>query len=137
VAVTPVSVSAGSRGTFTHSCDSARLLVGVFSVSHWFSPAALAALSATSAALLIVAAASSEWPFVKGLVEPSSISVRPAWAIVGSVPGTSLVSAETSVDSLASASGCWKRRPYAADEALTWASTGGQHANLDNIACQK
>jgi len=83
VAWSPVSVSAASRGTSTHSCDMLRLLPA----SHWLSPAALAALSATSALVgaCVVLEASAGRALVRATGVPSAISVRPAWATVGSV----------------------------------------------------
>ena len=102
----PVSVSVASRGilTSTHSWD----VDSSLPVSHWLSPAALAASSATSVllggalALALEDASAVTWPLVSAVAEPSSTSVRPALATVGSVSGSCFDStaASGSVD-------CW------------------------------
>lgn len=82
VAFRPVSVSLGSRGSFTstHSCDMDMSLPSL-PASHCFSPTSLAASSATPEFVgtsPLVALGSCTWPLVSGTEEPSSISVRPA-----------------------------------------------------------
>jgi hypothetical protein len=79
-----LSVGRASAGacTSTHSWEAAMSLP----VSHWFSAAAFAAESPTSAlGIELSTAAASGCPFVKALSVPASISVRPALATVGSV----------------------------------------------------
>lgn len=125
MAVTPVSVSLGSRGilTSTHSCDAVMSLP----VSHWFSPAALAALSVTSALLgaALLEDASWAWPLVRAVADPSSTSVKPALATVGSVPGSSLDStAESTVSSSTDggAASVWEPGAAWVAACLTWAT---------------
>ena len=109
----PDSVSLASRGilTSTHSWE----VDSSLPVSHWLSPAALAASSPTSvllggalgAALLEDAsAAAAAWPLVSAVAEPSSTSVRPALATVGSVSGSCLDSTAASASASGSADGC-------------------------------
>lgn len=76
--------TSAALGISTHSWEVAISLP----VSHWFSPAALAALSPTSAFGMGASASTGvplTWPFVMAVSVPASISVRPAWAMVGSV----------------------------------------------------
>ena len=121
MADTPVSVSLGSRGilTSTHSCDAVMSLL----VSHWLSPAALAALSVTSALLGATLLEEASWaPLVRAVADPSSTSVKLALATVGSVAGSSLDSTvSVSVD--CGAASVWEMgEALAIATRLTWAT---------------
>ena len=85
VAVTPVSVSAGSRGTLIHS--SAVAAEADILLSHWVSAVSFAALSSTLDCGITCAASSSSAAGLAPLTggAASEISVRPALATVGSV----------------------------------------------------
>lgn len=89
-------------------------------VSHWLSPAALAALSATSALVgtTSLAGASVVWPFVKATAEPSLISVNPALATVGSVWG----SLDSAPSVSAAAASAWNEAAWLTDAFLTSAT---------------
>lgn len=84
----PVSVSTASRGrrTSTHSEEAERSLAGLFWLSQFASAAALASLPKPELVGNSAGETGLESPLVRSAVAMASISVRPALAIVGSVP---------------------------------------------------
>ena len=84
----PVSVSIASRGrrTSTHSDEAERSLVLLFWLSQFASAAALAPSPKPELVGYSTGEAALESPLVRSAVGTASISVRPALAMVGSVP---------------------------------------------------